>query len=304
MISKALGGSLTIDRVCLDCDNRLGGFADSGLINLSAVEVVRHDLELAGQNREIPDPRAKILKIPFVNPNDSKHRVREVVDESGRSIFHTLSYVEFEVTYLDEGTLIQPAHVYIDVADESKAKMLAKSALRKKGIKDKNLLEKLAQDFSDGLVLANNSVAMQRTVPQRSGGHELGLLKIIYELAWYWLGDVWLSDPVACVMRDYLCGRSTSTMLNGKVYDDPDVAIVAVGGDARILHVAYIFEFEGNLLVLLRLFNLFTVGYVVSHEASKYQFPVKNALVFNAVQRSYSENTFSGEPGAIVWERD
>ena len=54
VIPYALGGSFTIRRVCLDCDNRLGNIADAGLINLSTIERRRHELQLSGQRGAIP----------------------------------------------------------------------------------------------------------------------------------------------------------------------------------------------------------------------------------------------------------
>jgi hypothetical protein len=52
----AIGGSLTIDRVCIDCDNRLGSTADAGLVNLPVIEQRRAQLGLAGQSGNVPNP--------------------------------------------------------------------------------------------------------------------------------------------------------------------------------------------------------------------------------------------------------
>jgi hypothetical protein len=51
----ALGGSLIIDRVCLDCDNKSGAQIDAGLINLAAIHQRRVELELKGQSGKLPE---------------------------------------------------------------------------------------------------------------------------------------------------------------------------------------------------------------------------------------------------------
>ena len=65
VIPVALGGSLTIRRVCLTCDNRLGNTADAGLINLSSVEERRSELGLEGNRGGVPDPKRAELRKPF-----------------------------------------------------------------------------------------------------------------------------------------------------------------------------------------------------------------------------------------------
>lgn len=305
VIPYALGGSFTIARVCLECDNRLGNIADAGLVNLSTVEQRRHELELAGQSGAIPDPEGRAEKKPFVAKSNPKHRVRRELDpKTGEPVLRTMSYVEFDIQEVDGGILIQPAHVYVDVSDRDKAEMLAKSALRKAGLKDDALVEQVARDFAAGLREVQSSQVFERTVEARVGGHEPGLLKIVYELAWFWLGDEWLHSEEAIALRETLARRTPPTPVRGKIYKGGEVALLAIGGDPRVVHVAWLYRFENHLIVFVRLFDVLTVGFVISQDASQYCFPERNAIIMQNVQRQYEEVTFAGEPGETVWEHD
>ena len=138
----------------------------------------------------------------------------------------------------------------------------------------------------------------------RVGGHEPGLLKIVYELAWYWLGDTWLRSDEATAMREIFAGQKPSTPLRGKVYNDGDAAIIALGGDTRLLHIAWLYRFENQLILFVRLFDLFTVGFVVAADASQYEFPERNAIIMQNVERQYEETQFEMTSGQKVWEHN
>lgn len=302
VIPYALGGSFTIDRVCLDCDNRLGNVADAGLINISAIEQRRSELKLAGHNGVVPDPEAKLRKVPLVSQADPKHRIREVIDaDTGETTMQTVSTVEFKVTRMDDGTLIEPGHIYIDPADRDKAEMLAASALKKARIRDEELVKRLSAEFAANLETVEGFAVFSKRVEIKTGGHQNGFLKIAYEFAWYWLGDSWLYSPDAIAMREMLAGKEPSTPIRGKIYDDPNLGVVAIGGDPRVVHVAYVYQFEGQLLVMMRIFDLFTVGFAVAAEAHQYHVPYLNAIVMQNVERRYELTHFGVEPGAHVW---
>ena len=301
VIPKALGGSFTIDRVCQDCDNALGGTADQYLIQQMDVQKRRIDLVLKGQRGGIPEKHPARI----VNVDNPSHHVRLETDPvTGNERIRTVSRVEFKVTKMPNGTLIQPVNVHIDMADRDKAFVLARKALRNAGLENDDDIERIASEFAASLEIADEVAQFYReTEIQRDGQHQ-GLLKVAYELAWYWLGDAWLYDPVAISMRDMLQGRTAAAPIQARVYNDPDRAIMPVGGDPRLLHVAFITEHYGRLFVFIRLFDVFTAGFVVTGSPTIYSVPVSNAVIMHVKERQYDEVTFEPQPGRVAWTHD
>lgn len=304
VIPYALGGSLTIDRVCVDCDNRLGNTADAGLINLSSIEQKRYELRLASQNRTIPDPKRAAMKMPFVEEGNPKHRVYEVEDSTtGGTLMKTAPTVEFKVTEEAGGLLIEPRHVYIDPSDIHKAEVLAKSALRKEGITDNATIERIAKEFAASLQLVESKEKLTRTVERRVGGHENGLLKIAYEFTWHLLGDSWLSSAEAIAMREMLAGEKPSSRVGGKIYSDADATIMVKNGDPRLFHVVWLWRFENRLLLYVRLFNALSAGFDVA-DARAYAVPKNNAVVMHTVQRQCDETEIAMKANTVAWTHD
>jgi HNH endonuclease len=293
VIPKALGGSFTIRRVCVDCDSHLGTVADAGLINVFSIEQRRAELRLAGNNRTVPDPGARLRKVPFVSESDAKHRAFEVLDpETGKTSIRTQSRVEFEVTPMDGGMLIEPVSVHIDPADQDKAEMFAVSALKKAGIRDEALVKKHAAEFAANLETIEVFEMFSKRVEIKTGGYENGFLKIAYEMAWHWLGESWLYSPEAIAMRELLAGEKPSTRIRGKVYDEPNAGVVAVEGDPRVVHSVFVYENAGELVLEMRIFELFTAGLVVAKSAHDYHVPHLNAIAMHSVKREFEETHF------------
>jgi len=309
IIPYALGGSFTINRVCEDCDSRLGHDVDADLIAHYKVEQTRADLELRGQSGSIPDPQARALDRPFTGTENPNFRVRFERGASGELEPKILSRVQFKLTKATKpdgtpGMLIEPVNVFIDPADAHLAEDLAKEALRRAGLTDEEQVSINARHFAENLETVFSPQVVTRQIAIRSGGHQQGLLKIAYEFAWYWLGDAWLRDPIAIAMRKSLNGGETSG-IHGKVYDDPDVAVIAREGDQRVVHVVYLYEWDGKLLLFVRLFDLFAAGFEIAGNASEYTVPKLNAIVMQVEQRRYEETTFGPmEPGSVVWKHD
>ena len=130
---------------------------------------------------------------------------------------------------------------------------------------------------------------LTKTIERRIGGHENGLLKIAYELAWYWLGDAWLCSPEAISMREGLDGQRTSSPLKWKIFDDASQGLVALQGDARVHHICILLPHDGKLLVLVRIFDLVLAGFCVSARACDYLLPRNNAIVMSTIDRQYHD---------------
>jgi hypothetical protein len=300
----SLGGSLIIDRVCIDCDNRLGTKVDAGLINLAAIHQRRVDLELKGQSGELPEKGKHLIGKTIRDVGDPRHSVRWKRDKTGKAVPHTNPHVEFLVEKYDDGMLIQPGAVYIDPADMAKAPALARSALKRAGLNNEVEVERIATEFAASLESTIEQKNFVMTMQVNPNAHRDALLKIAYELAWYWLGDPWLCDPVAILMREALNGNPKPG-IRGKIIDDADAVMETRGGDPRVLHIAWVFEFGGALTLWVRVFDVLAAAFVVSDSPKNYHVGERNAIVMQTVEGRYEETKFdSMEPGSVAWLHD
>ncbi len=162
--------------------------------------------------------------------------------------------------------------------------MYVKSALRKAGLKDEALLQDIC-----AMVIPNlqeNDVPKTVRVPfkQHFGGETLGVVKIAYEMAHYWLGDDWLTDPFAVDMRKSIKGDRT---VKGafRIYEDQADGIQTDNYSAKEHHVLLLIEVDNALLVNVRLLDVFSAYYLVSRNAHKYQLPDKDVVFMNVVTK-------------------
>lgn len=301
----SLGGSLVIDRVCIDCDSRLGTKVDAGLINLTTIHQRRVELELKGQSGQIPEKDKHLIGKTLRDVDDPRHSLRWERDKTtGEAVAHINPYVEFSVEQYADGMLIQPAAVYIDPGDMDKAPTLARGALKRAGLTDEGQIERIATEFAASLESTVEQRNYVMTVKVNPDAHRDALLKIAFELAWYWLGDTWLYDPVAIKMRDSLNGNPQPG-IRGKVIDDADAVMETRGGDPRVLHVAWLMEFKEALTLWVRVFDVLAVAFVVSDSPKSYYFGEKSAIIMQTLENRYEETTFASfEPGTVAWTHD
>jgi hypothetical protein len=224
--------------------------------------------------------------------------------KTGEAVPHINPYVEFTVEQQSGGMLIQPAAVYIDPSDMDKAPVLARSALKRAGLNDETQIERIATEFAASLESTIEKKNYVMTVKVDPNVHRDALLKIAYELAWHWLGDAWLSDPVAILMREALNG-DPQPGIRGKIIDDADAVMETRGGDPRLLHVAWLMEFKGALTLWVRVFDVLAVAFVVSDMPNNYYFGGKNAIIMQTLANRHEEWHFGAmEPGNVVWSHD
>ena len=100
------------------------------------------------------------------------------------------------------------------------------------------------------------------------------MIKIAYELAFLWLGEVYLTDPLAIELRSAIC--------------DPDIASTdKVAGSVGVAencdvfknfsipheehHLAYATILAGkDVVICVRIFDIYAAAVVVSHDPSRY----------------------------------
>jgi hypothetical protein len=290
VVPLAIGGSWTIDRVCVDCDSEFGSRIDSRLIKLTRVEERRIELELTGHSRRVPNPLREALAQPVRVVGAPHHRLKVNIDELGQYRVHTIPNIEFIVTTFDDGSWLvelPPNKLVLDPSNREEAVPMIsrrlKEALAEAGIaiNDTAATEASAHLVS-GLTLVEEEATVEAPFAIREGGDGPALVKIVYESAWYWLGDQWLDDPVARAMNAQLHGDQ-GIELRGRIKRSAGTSFNLGELAQRDAHVLFLFNTPADhYIVEVQLFDIITAGFVVSNNASAYRHPDNDAIIMDA----------------------
>jgi hypothetical protein len=136
------------------------------------------------------------------------------------------------------------------------------------------------------------------------------LLKIAYELAFIWLGDSYLDDPMAAKLRDVVLSRSDeqTAALKARIELGCDIEPVRFWSQDKDCHVAYNSVAGTDIVVCLKIFDTFSAVVVVSKQKDRYvngQFDEKviRFIYLDPVSRSNRQCSFIEEMGRLVAAR-
>jgi hypothetical protein len=299
VIPRALGGSFVIHRVCHQCNNALGARnVDQGLVEHNTSVERRVALQLAGNRGKVPDPIGDAIRHP-IDTGIPNVKVRLSREPEG---YRVKVEPRADVT-LTEGP---PGRTKLDInliidADDDRAEMRLRSALRKSGIKDEANLRQICDEVLPQLELRHGPATIGVPVKKNEGGHYLGITKIAYEMAHYWLGDSWLDDPIAADMRRALGGDRTAsgrfkigdgtTIERPRITTDPATPFekLPLGYDPARTNLITLYRIDNTFSVCVYLLDAFSAMFLVTENAAAYERPKYDAVGMDVGLRRYEE---------------
>lgn len=187
---EAVGGSLLIRSVCKDCNDRLGHSVDTKLTEHALVQIKRQALRIPGKSGVVPNPfRNAVLA------DDPTQKVRLHFDQGGAARAFVVPSVQRQVDS-QSGTL----HVCIDATDEHRLEEIINTALARAG--GPTLSAEAIEELKSYSVLQNPKLTMPMSLDLVE--YKRALMKIVYELSCHWLGDRYVDDPTAQLIRDFI----------------------------------------------------------------------------------------------------
>ena len=303
----AIGGCLSTLRVCGDCNSILGTRVDAPLVDHLAIVQRREVLKIKGRGK-IPSAFNRILGKSVVLASDKTHRLRISTDPSTNKLdIRTVPNISKVV--LPDGRVAD--QLRLDVRDIDKAEIVRK-------IRERRGLPPLTDDELDKRIADAEANAIENINPEVIAnircdpvGYMKCLVKIAYELAFCWLGEEYLDDPVAKGTRGYLIGimnarNTTNPVLPMKGTVSFDVIdTLKTWSNNKNLHVAYAIQFQGSVVVSIKIFDIFYATFVVSDIADKYlarglSDQKLRFLAIDPVTRAMAETSFMEEVGRIA----
>lgn len=276
VFALAIGGNYVIKRVCKPCNDLLGREVDALLVNHPLIALKRSQLSLAGNSGKVPDAVVTVLG-HGVLAAEPEQRIR-IVRNAGTDVYEARVLHRETRHNLPEGG--QQIHVVLDAGEGvAGVRKVMRRIRQREGLLplSDDELERLAfEAVANTQTIEHPEVRVDLRLPL--DGYPRALLKIAYELACTWLGDTYLDDPIAEVIRDAVLGRSE--MNGGGVKGK---AVLGVDGTALRLwaaepdtHVAFTSTVQGCVVVSLKVFDTFSASFVVSERAALYGLDTDN----------------------------
>jgi len=192
----AIGGQLTIDTLCSPCNKKLGSGPDAALVNQYFVQAKRMVNQIKGKNGYVPN----ILE-NGVFADDPSQKVKYIIEDGKPVKLHHITSVKREKHGSGENV-----HIRVDASEEHKIAEIIEKIMKRASVGGKAPVPKH---------LYREEIREERPLIQISAEIDTfkyiqGMLKIIYEIAYLFLGEVYLTDSIAGKLRMALTVESFS----------------------------------------------------------------------------------------------
>ena len=288
----SLGGLLTTNDVCKECNDYMGRVVDSPLINNFLMEIIRLTYKLQGKGGKVPNPFAKgQLRDEF--PGEVHYRMTNQGDPK------SLYSVPKKVIETDGET--KKIKIAVDATDMDKMVKMVNGELKKHGKEPMSREEIIAKSTSR--ITQTPKVHMEKVI-SLDGFHK-AILKIIYEVSYYLLGKDYLEDPLGDRIRIVLREESKEIEEAGLI---GDIKITnSEDSEKGLLSSCRFFANEKSIIAVLinagnriycyvNLFCAFEGGFIVSEDSGKYDLKnsigwvIENNVVSKTIEmKSYAE---------------
>lgn len=308
----AIGGALTIDRVCKTCNELLNERADRGVIQHPLVRMVRAQLKIPDRRGNTLDPFADIFGKGTIVGDEPGQEVIARRDPLTNTV--TLKLIRHRTEKRrPDGT--KDVEIKIDSRDADQIPLIIQRERKRAGLTE---LSGSALDLAVSRILARGLTEVRHPVVCHQPSFRFtdpnrGMLKIAYELAWYWLGDDYLDDESAQQLRQVI--------LSDGPLDDPKLpkipGSVSVGEvlPALVLwnhipnvHFAMMNCLQKHVGVAVRVFHVLSAVVGVSEEPARYRHLIERGYMgsfvkLEPVSRTVSESTLGAAIGDLCSDR-
>jgi HNH endonuclease len=206
VLPLAVGGTITTDRVFEPCNSMLGSRVDAALSNFFPIRTRRAQLGLKGNAGEAPYLFEMLLgEVTVIGP--AANRVQTTLDKKTgkldtRQLYHASTVVK------PDGT--KTRQITLDARDLKQIPKIIQRERKRHGLPPLSAeqLAAAAQDFTTTTV---DTPLIQKSISVSFAFLRHAMIKIAYELAFLWLGEAYLNDPLAAQIRTAICMNDLSS---------------------------------------------------------------------------------------------
>jgi len=265
----AIGGRLITDRVCKPCNSTLGSRVDVALTDNFIIRSRRSQLGLAGNSGVIPAAHEILLGTPTL-AEDPTRRVRVTFNEATEKLDIKALYHASEIE-LEDGTLTKK--IIVDASHVGQIPVILQRERKRAGLPELSPeeLEAEVKKQTENVQTTTNPSVLYNTQFDFSYLRH-ALIKIAYELAFLWLGESYLDDDFAAQLRSAVIDPDPASTdeLPAHVECAEGFAPFYLWSPDKTHHLAYATAVNGNIVVAVRVFDIFAAAVEVTKDAARY----------------------------------
>ncbi len=210
---EAIGGVLTIDRVCTSCNSWLGSNVDALLTDHTLVLAKRNQLRIPNSRGKTPTWHDAFGLGSLAS--DPQQRVKMVQNPETGQIQPTLIYKDVRTKTVDGDDAVS---ITIDASQADEIPKIIQRERKRAGLQplpDEELHQISDQLGSNVHELKQPEVVHKLKIDLRDFMRAIS--KIAYEFAWRWFGDEYLVDPTGADLRNYVLYGIENSNIKGKI---------------------------------------------------------------------------------------
>lgn len=265
----AIGGTITIDRVCSNCNSTLGSRVDAALSDFFPIRMRRASLKLAGNNGTPPAWHEMFLGEAELVGQEA-NRVRNTFNKTTGKLELRQLYHSADVTTTDGKKVRQ---ITLDAKDKAQIPKIIQRERARHGLPPLSAHElKAAASAYITTTIENPLVKLSLRVSFAYLRH--AMIKIAYELAFLWFGEAYLADPLAAELRTAICSTdlSSTDQVISKIGDVENFDILK---KYWVTHADHHLAFANtlsnrDLVIYVRIFDIYAAFVVISHDHHQY----------------------------------
>jgi hypothetical protein len=285
---EAVGGTLVVPFVCKACNDRLGHSVDVTVTDHSLVAIKRHALGIPGKSGVIPNPFERA-----VLTEDPSHKVRLDFTKPSPAAIYTLPFIQRTQSESGKGTL----SVRIDATDADRLGTIVNKALARAGAPpvSPEVIEELKTQ-----VVRTEQPSLSIPLSFDLSQFRRGLMKIVYELTCLWLGEIYVEDAMATLLRQFIFddqlpfGPSSRYPIRGTMRMAPKEPLLPFWPKERDHLMACLIN-NGSLSVIVSILGVLDACVAITDSPQRYPQCQQRFVSINSQTGEMRESTFEEE---------
>lgn len=279
----AIGGRLVLSDVCRECNSVLGRDVDYKLTDNLLVQTARYIYKIPNRQGDIIGP------FPDLRTDETNEPVRLILDKKTGDIEKL--YIIPQKPFIEKKGDKEIIKLKLDVQDRGKAPEIIKKFCKRNGISEPSpeQFDKMLQEAE----IQSSHLTLTGKFCIDVNGIKRAILKIAYELSYYWLKRDFLYDTMAALMR--------CVVMTGGEADLKGWFEFGINKISRILpyekgtHFAFLYPCgDNNLGIYIRIFDCMEAGILITENSERYNINEYNApyICIDTINKKKKEGRF------------